>query len=36
MQLADDKLGVNCERNIEKIVFVSVQRLFIEEQTYFL
>jgi hypothetical protein len=34
MQLADDKLGVNCERNFEKIVFVSGNRLVIQEQNY--
>jgi hypothetical protein len=35
MQLADDKLGVNCEPNVEKIVVVSVKRLFIQEQNNF-
>jgi hypothetical protein len=32
---SDNKLGVNCERNIEKIFFVSVYRLFIKEYNFF-
>jgi hypothetical protein len=35
MQLADDELGVNCERKVEKIIFVSVERLFIRVKHYF-
>jgi hypothetical protein len=35
MQLADDKLGVNWERKVEKIVFVCAKRLFIQEQNVF-
>jgi hypothetical protein len=36
MQLTDNKFGVNCERNVENLFFVSARRLFLTNKTIFI